>query len=160
MEITVGMGEIQVTQPPHTLVALGIGSCVAVVVYDPKTNVSGLAHIVLPRLAEAQYKAHPTRFADVAVRALINEMKKRGASTQHLRAKVFGGANMFPEVISADSVMDIGGRNITVVLEQFKNHDVEIVAKDLGGHIGRSILFDTSRGSARVRTASFGEKEY
>lgn len=159
MEITVGMGEIQVTQPPHTLVALGIGSCIALVLYDPETNVSGLAHIVLPRLAEAQYKTHPTRFADVAVRSLINEMKKRGARTRRLRAKVFGGANMFPEVISADSAMDVGGRNITAVLEQLEYHHVEIAAKDLGGHIGRSIRFDTSR-SANVKTASFGEKEY
>ena len=46
--IAVGMGEVKVAKFPDSLAAYGVGSCVIVFMYDPKTKCGGGAHIMLP----------------------------------------------------------------------------------------------------------------
>ncbi len=160
MESTVGMGEIMVAESPNLLRAVGIGSCIAVTLYDRDTTIGSLAHIVLPCIEEAHNKSHPARFTDVAIGMMIDEMKAQGAHIQDIRAKIFGGANMFPEIISADSTMNIGGRNISAVREELEKHNIEIVAEEVGDNIGCSVFFNTEDGSVIVKTAHNGEKKY
>ncbi len=160
MESTVGMGEIMVAESPNLLRAVGIGSCLAVTLYDRDTTIGGLAHIVLPCIEEAHNKSHPARFSDVAIGMMIDEIKKQGARIQNVRAKIFGGANMFPEIISSDSTMDIGRRNISAVREELERHNIDIIAEEVGDHIGRTVLFDTSDGSVVVKTAHTDGKKY
>ncbi len=160
MESTVGMGEIMVAESPNLLRSVGIGSCIAVTLYDRDTTIGGLAHIVLPCIEEAHNKSHPARFTDVAIGMMIDEMKAQGARIQNVRAKIFGGANMFPEIISSDSTMDIGKRNISAVREELERHNIEIIAEEVGDDIGRTVLFDTSDGSVVVKSAHNGEKKY
>ena len=160
MEIAVGMGEIRVTESPHLLRVVGIGSCIAVALYDRDTRIGGLAHTMLPYIEEAHDKSHPTRFTDVAIGMMIDEMKRRGARIQDIRAKIFGGANMFPKIISSDSTMDVGKRNILAVREQLENHNIEIIAEEVGDHIGRTVLFDTKDGSLVVKTTNSEERTY
>lgn len=160
MEITVGMGEIRVAESPHLLKVIGIGSCMAVALYDRCAGIGGLAHVLLPYVEESHDKSHSTRFTDVAIRMLIEEMTRRGAQVQNIKAKIFGGANMFPEIIQPESAMDIGKRNILAVKEQLKKHNVEVVASEVGDNIGRTVVFDTRDGSAIVRTACSEERKY
>ena len=151
------MGEIEVTESPHLLGVVGIGSCVAVALYDSYTRIGGLAHIVLPYMEEAHDNSHPARFADVAIGMMIDEMKRQGARIRNIGAKIFGGANMFPEIIPSHSTMDVGKRNILAVREELKRHNIEIILEEVGGHIGRTVLFDTGDGSVLVKTANSGE---
>ncbi len=160
MESTVGMGEIMVAESPNLLRSVGIGSCIAVTLYDRDTTIGGLAHIMLPCVEDAHNKSHPARFSDVAIDMMIDEMKMQGAHIQEVRAKIFGGANMFPEIISSDSSMDIGKRNISAVREELEKHNIDIIAEEVGDHIGRSLLFDTSDGSVVIKTAHNGRKKY
>ncbi len=160
MESTVGMGEIMVAESPHLLRAVGVGSCMAVALYDRDTSIGGLAHIMLPCIEDTLDKSCPARYTDAAIGMMIDQMQRRGASIQHVKAKIFGGANMFSEIISSDSTMDIGKRNISAVREELEKRDIEILAEDVGDHIGRSVLFDTSDGSVVVKTVNIGEKKY
>ncbi len=160
MESTVGMGEIMVAESPNLLRSVGIGSCIAVTLYDRDTTIGGLAHIVLPCIEEAHNKSHPARFTDVAIGMMIDQMQAQGAHIQDIRAKIFGGANMFPEIISADSTMNIGKRNISAVKEELEKHNIQIVAEEVGDHIGCSVLFNTQDGSVVVKTAHNGENKY
>lgn len=160
MEITVGMGEIKVTENPGILIAIGIGSCVAAVLYDRDTRIGGLAHIVLPYIEEAHDKSHPAKFIDIAIHAMIDEMNGRGAKIQNIRAKIFGGSNMFPDIIFSNSPMNIGNRNISAVIQELKSHNIEIVASEVGDRIGRTVLFDTKDGSVLVKTANLEERRY
>ncbi len=160
MKSTVGMGEIMVVESPYLLRSVGIGSCIAVTLYDRDTAIGGLAHIMLPCIEEAFNKSNPARFSDVAIDMMVDQMKRQGARIQDVKAKIFGGANMFPDIISSDSTMDIGKRNISAVREELERRDIEIIAEDVGDHIGRSVLFDTSDGSVVVKTVNAGEKKY
>ena len=152
MEIAVGMGEIQVTGAPNLLKAVGIGSCIALTLYDSHTRIGGLAHILLPSIDESIDRSYPTRFADFAVNALLSEMQEYGADIDSIEAKVFGGANMFPDSVSPDSSLDIGRRNLLAVLKELGSLGIEVAAKNVGGHVGRTVIFDTAQGSVLVRT--------
>ena len=160
MELTVGMGEIQVASCPHILRAVAMGSCIAVALYDRDTRTGGLAHVVLPYIEGVDDKSQPTRFADIAIATMIDEMKRRGVQNQHLKAKIFGGANMFPEIITSDSVMDVGKRNTLAVREVLKRHNIAIIAEEVGDHIGRTVILDTRDGSAEVKCAHLGKRKY
>jgi chemotaxis protein CheD len=160
MGIAVGMGEIKVTESPHLLKAIGIGSCVAVALYDRENRIGGLAHVMLPCFGEARDKSNPTKFTDIAIAMMIDEMKRRGAKPHNMIAKIFGGANMFPEIISSDSAMDIGKRNVLAVREQLEGYNIHIIASEVGGHIGRTVIFDTGDNSVTVKTANSEERTY
>ncbi len=160
MESTVGMGEIMVAESPNLLRAVVIGSCIAVTLYDRDTTVGGLAHIVLPCIEEAHDKSNPARFSDVAIGMMIDQMQAQGARIQDIRAKIFGGANMFPEIISSDSTMNIGRRNISAVREELERNNIEIIAEEVGDNVGRTVLFNTDDGSVVIKTAHNGEKKY
>ncbi len=160
MEITVGIGDIKVTESPHILRIVGLGSCIAVVLYDRSTRIGGLAHVMLPHIEESHDKSNPTRFSDIAVGMMIEEMERRGARIQEIRAKIFGGSNMFPEIIFSNSSMDIGKRNILSVKEELKRYNIKIAASEVGDHIGRTVLFDTGDGSVLVKTAPLEWRKY
>ncbi len=160
MEITVGMGEIRIAESPQYMMAVGIGSCVVVTLYDRAFRRGGLAHIVLPYREETHDKSHPVRFTDVSINMMIDEMMKRGSRTQDMKAKIFGGANMFPEIIASDSIMDVGRKNIMAAREELKGHNIEILAEEVGDQFGRTVLFDTKDGSVIVKTACLGERKY
>ncbi len=152
MEISVGIGEIKVVDNNCFLKAIGLGSCIALALYDENTGIAGLAHFLLPSIDESHDKANPSRFIDRGLKKMIDEMKKMGAQPNGLKAKIFGGANMFPDIIFSDSPMDIGQRNIQAVREELKKYSINIIAEELGGHTGRSVIFDTKDGTVVVNT--------
>jgi chemotaxis protein CheD len=160
MMTPVGMGEIKVTESPNIISAVGLGSCIAVTLYDKFTKIGGLAHVVLPSIKEANDSSNPIRFADVAIGVMITDMKRLGANIQFMSAKIFGGANMFPDIIFSHSPMDVGKRNIEAVRKELKKHNISIVASEVGDHIGRTVIFNISDGSVVVKTARFESRRY
>ncbi len=106
MEISVGIGEIKVVNSHCILKAIGLGSCIALALYDENTGIAGLAHFMLPSINESFDKSNPSRFIDSGLKKMIDELKKRSAQPGGLKAKIFGGANMFPDIIFSDSPMD------------------------------------------------------
>ncbi len=160
METAVGMGEIGIAEDPHTLRAIGVGSCVAVALHDRNAAVGGLAHVVLPYLAEGQDDLESAWFSNGAIRMLIAQMKTRGAMIRNITAKVFGGANMFPALIVPGGTMDIGSKNVEAVRQELAQHGIPISAEEVGDHIGRTVLFDPKDGSAIVKTADTGTRIY
>ena len=46
--IKVGMADLNICESPDAITTIGLGSCVGIVLYDKKTKICGLAHIMLP----------------------------------------------------------------------------------------------------------------
>lgn len=138
-------GEHFVTNQPMVLSTL-LGSCVSVCLYDPVRHVMGMNHFLLasrhPGNAEPVLQSELGRYGLFAMEVLVNGLLKLGARREHLRAKAFGGANVLelPGNASA-SRFRIGTVNVEFV-ERFLEQDrIPLVAKDLGGHVGRQIHF-------------------
>ena len=157
--IRIGMGEFRVARNPEVLACIGLGSCVGLVLYDAVVKVGGMAHIMLPNHADIRGSFRPGKFSDTAVEALLKTMERRGAVKGRIRAKLFGGANMFPAVQS-DTLVHVGQRNLEAVREELAQRRIPIVAEETGGQMGRTILFDTQDGRVHVRGAMGSERIY
>lgn len=147
-ETMVRIGELAATaEPGDRLVAVGLGSCVAVAVLDRGAGVTGLAHVMLPA-SDGQRPAPDGRFADRAIPALLSEMEGRGARRERLEAWLAGGASMF----AAGGTLDIGPRNADAVQEALAAARVPVRGTELGGSAGRTLRADT-RGHITVKRA-------
>lgn len=156
--VSVGISDLNTVMAPRTIRTSGLGSCVGVVIYDHTSEVSGLAHVMLPNsMATKQTQINEYKYADTAIPILIDKVIEIGARKFALRAKIAGGAQMF-QFSSSSDMMRIGPRNVEAVKEQLKKFNIPIVAEDVGGNSGRTIEFNPHTGDLKVRTVYKGEK--
>lgn len=151
VEIQVGIAELKVTEQPDRLITLGLGSCVGVTLYDPARKVGGLLHIMLPDSSQFNNVNKPAKFADLGIPLLISEIKRRGGRVTNLQAKMAGGAQMFSG-FNDKLVLNIGERNIIMARQTLKNLGIKVIAEDVGGSRGRTMILDTVNGQVTVRT--------
>jgi chemotaxis protein CheD len=157
--IKVGMADLQVTSGGGVLKTTGLGSCVGVTLYDPKTKTAGMAHIMLPDSSIAREGVlNKAKYADTAIPEMVEQMVRLGASVPRMVAKLAGGAQMFAFNAVHDS-MRIGPRNAEACKEQLMRLAIPVVAEDTGGSVGRTIEFYADRGLLVVRTVQQGVKE-
>ena len=151
--IKVGMAEYKVVASPALLTSIGLGSCIGIVLYDAINKIGALAHIMLPKQSEAKNKSNPAKFADTSIDLMLAGMEVRGSFRRNIKAKIFGGANMFPNV-QGKILMNVGARNAIAVKEELIKRKIAVVAEDLGGNCGRTIIFDTRSGKVSVKTVT------
>lgn len=155
--ITVGISDLNIAKAPDILVTYALGSCVGICLYDAMAKVAGLSHIMLPSSvlitngADQAYK-----FADTAIVILLRKMESMGASPVRIKAKIAGGAQMFA-AMSNSSIANIGQRNISAVKENLARLRIPIIAEDTGKDYGRTLYFDSTDGSMRIKSANKGE---
>lgn len=156
--LTVGMGEICIVRGSGSvLVALGLGSCIGVCLYDPLTRIAGMAHVVLPNSQKDKVGDLPGKFADTAIPAMIQQMVAQGASPSRLRAAIAGGAQLFQFGVSHS--LDVGSRNIEAVIATLHASGITLLAKDVGGNVGRTMRFVPDNGLVTVRSIGESERE-
>jgi chemotaxis protein CheD len=149
--IKVGMADLNVCKPPDSLTTLGLGSCVGIVLYDPLSKVSGLAHIMLPDSTLIKNNSNVAKFADTAIDKLISDMIRIGANKSRLVAKIAGGAQMF-SFKSTNDLMRVGERNIIASKEKLAKLKIRLLAEDTGANYGRTIEFNANNGELLVKT--------
>lgn len=143
--ISVRMGEVKVGLGKTVLFAIGLGSCVGICLYDARTRIGGLAHIMLPHPLSARRPAPPGRFASTAVEYLITEMEQAGAVRRRLYARLVGGAAMFEAVLNDDGPA-LGERNIEAARLALKSAGIPLKAEEVGGNHGRTVHFHMADG--------------
>jgi chemotaxis protein CheD len=126
-------------KPLTTIVSTGATVCV----WDPTTGAGGMAHFLLP---EAGSAPPATRFGDVALRTMVEELGKLGVPEKRLRARVFGGSA--PPI--ATSGRHLGDRNVEAALSFLKAHFIPVIENQVGGTTARKIVFTPSTGAATV----------
>ena len=144
----IGMGDVGFGEDDEVLVTFALGSCVALVIYDPKTKVGGLAHIMQPS-SRSSGAGKPGKYADTAVPYMLRALITKGASKTNLVAKIAGGATMFPYVDVSES---IGKKNVDAVKETLKKYGINLIAEDTLGNVGRSVKFYVSTGRMVIKT--------
>jgi len=156
--VKVGMADMQVLAHPGVLTTLGLGSCVGVALYDTTTKMIGLAHIMLPSSIQARNSSNVAKFADTAIKKLIEDMIHLGAKKQTIIAKLAGGAQMF-SFSSTSEIMRIGARNVAASKECLKQFGIPVVSEDTGGNYGRTIELYSDSGILLIKTIGRGVKE-
>lgn len=157
-EKKVGIAEYQITFPPGKLVALGLGSCVGVVLIDRVIGVSGMIHIMLPESRQFSHNDNPFKYADTGIPLLLEEVLKKGANKKNLFAKLAGGAQMF-NTREGSTLLNIGEKNIDRSRQVLNELGIRITGEDTGGRVGRTMILDASLKKVFVRTIGRDSKE-
>lgn len=158
MEVKVGIADLNTVFTPGKIMTIGLGSCIGIALYDKRTCLAGLAHIMLPDSEQFSNITNPLKFADLAIPILIEKMVEQGAIKRNLTAKISGGASMF-NFSDKSMNMDIGARNGMAVIKTLDKLKIPVIAKDIGGNKGRTMIVDASNGVVQIRTVGIGTKE-
>jgi len=145
------------------ITTIGLGSCVAIVLYDSVARVGGLAHVLLPEESMSRDRTNPAKFPATAVPLVLEQMQKLGALPGRVRAKIAGGASMFSNFSSANvggggGGINIGERNVAAVRQALAARRIEIIGEDTGSDHGRSVYFYLADGRVEVRSVRKGSR--
>ena len=138
-----------------TLVTVGLGSCVAILLYDAQARVGGMAHVLLPSPALSRKDDNPAKFPQTAVPRLLDLMAAEGARPQRVTARLAGGASMFA-TLAAPGTIQMGERNLVAARQVLNTHRVPLVAEAVGGDFGRTVRFRVCDGQVQISAVSQG----
>lgn len=112
-----------------------LGSCVSVILTDPRRTVASMCHIVHVGLPNAQNR-HNSAYGVVAMHEMFSRLRGVGIQPGLCQAYVYGGGNMFPQLFRGKHV---GQSNIDWVLQYLDAHGVAVLDQCLGGNGYRKV---------------------
>jgi chemotaxis protein CheD len=140
------IGQMILTNEPM-IISTVLGSCISVCLLCPEQNAGGIIHYALPTHVAQLKDPHHLRYGDYAINKLVEELKQLTHLTENsFEAKIVGGA------WAADPKADIGQENIQMAHQELKRLGIKIVSKDVGGKLGRKILYHIPSGRLQVAT--------
>ena len=154
-ELVVRVGDLRCGLADDTLVTVGLGSCVAILLHDAEARVGGMAHILLPSPALSRIDSNPAKFPQTAVPRLLELMAADGARPRRITARLAGGASMFAALAPPGSIQ-MGERNLVAAREVLNAHQVLLVGEAVGGDFGRTVRFRVCDGRVQISTVSHG----
>ncbi len=149
--ITIDIADFAVTKDPGAvLVTYALGSCIAVIAYDPVVKAGGMIHYMLPLSKASPEKAsrNPAMFADTGIPLLFQELYKLGCEKQRMTVKVAGGGALYDD----KGMFNIGKRNYTVMRKMFWKNDIIIAAEDVGGSKSRTARLHIATGRVVIKS--------
>ncbi|HEX7927264.1 MAG TPA: chemotaxis protein CheD [bacterium] len=146
---TIGVSDMKLGSAPGSLITYALGSCIAVVAWDPQLKIGGLLHFQLPESKgfEQQAAQNPYKFADTGIAALFNELLAAGSHKNRLVVGIFGGANMMKD----EQVFQIGIRNARATKKMLWQAALFIKYEDVGGTTNRTVSLDLATGKIKMK---------
>jgi chemotaxis protein CheD len=144
-------GEYYVSSAREMIVTV-LGSCVSACVRDVRLGIGGMNHFMLPLDASSGASAWgsavsaATRYGNVAMERLINDILKLGGQRESLEFKLVGGGKVL-----RTSSMDIGARNISFVRQYVADEGFAVAGEDLGDIYPRKVCYFPDSGRIRVK---------
>ncbi len=157
-DLRVKVADYAVARGETTIATIGLGSCVAIALYDQSTRIGGLAHILLPSQAMSRETSNPAKFPETIVPIMLDEMRALGMKGPgRVNAKIVGGASMFGMLVSGTGI-NVGERNVLATREVLAAAGIPLVAEDTGLDYGRSVYFHLQDGRVEVRSLKKGDR--
>lgn len=129
-----------------------LGSCVSVILLDPKTRTVGMVHVALPdsSINKAKAAEKPGYFADTGIPALLVEMAKYGCDKKGkgMVVKLCGGAN----VMDTNDTFQIGKRNALAIKKVLWAYGMGAVSEDLGKNFSRTVTISVETGQVTLNS--------
>jgi chemotaxis protein CheD len=152
-------GEYYVTGHSEVITTV-LGSCVSACIRDSRLGFGGMNHFMLPldgsqgQSAWGAVASAATRYGNVAMERLINDILKMGGRRENLEIKLVGGGRVL-----ADMTTDIGARNIDFVRQYVASEGFKVMGEDLGDVHARRVVYFPQSGRMRVRKLTGGRDE-
>lgn len=144
-------GEYYVTCKDEVIFTV-LGSCVSACVRERRLGIGGMNHFMLP-LDRSNGKSawtdvdasSATRYGNVAMERLINDILKLGGQRANLEFKVIGGGKVL------DMALDVGAGNAAFVRDYLQTEGFIVSAEDLGDRFARKVYYSPMTGKVRVK---------
>jgi chemotaxis protein CheD len=144
-------GDYYVTRHNEAIFTV-LGSCVSACVRERKLAIGGMNHFMLPldqSGGSSVWAENPmssaTRYGNVAMERLINDIMRLGGQRANLEFKVIGGGKVL------DMALDVGACNAQFIREYLKTEGFPISAEDLGDCFARKLYYNPATGKLRVK---------
>ncbi len=143
--------------PEDLLITYSLGSCIAVIIFDPLAGVGGMLHYMLPESSLDPEKAqkNPSMFADTGITRLFKNSYQMGARKENIVVKSVGGAQM----LDPNGIFNIGQRNCLAMRKIFWKNNVAIAAEHVGGEVNRTVRLEMDSGRVIVKVGAGAEIE-
>ncbi|MBF0197830.1 MAG: chemotaxis protein CheD [Planctomycetes bacterium] len=133
-------GDVVVSKNEAILNAV-MGYSVVVTLYNKIKGAGGMCHFDIPKAKNA---ALTTRHGNGAILELARKMKKIGSKRHQLEAQIIGGSKR------NDGSQSHGKGSVKIAENLLKKFQVPVVSKDVGGIMGRKMMFNTLTGESIV----------
>jgi chemotaxis protein CheD len=147
--LVAGIGEMVLSSSADAhLVAYGLGSCIALAVWDPRVKVGGLAHFMLP--AGPAGGGSPVKFIDPGLDTYFAALESKGAMLSRCVIKAAGAAAM----LTVGGGLAIGKRNAETIQAALATRNLTLAAAALGGTAGRTVQLEVGDGRFLIKSLS------
>ena len=157
--ITLKPAELFISERP-SIVRTVLGSCVAVTMFDRQLGVSAICHALLPGNDEGSeldtYTSGPYKYINSVVPLMVQRLRNYGVNIADLEVKLFGGADMMTARMGRPNYHPVGKSNIDAVIQAINAQNLQVKVSDVGGHMGRKILFYTHTGEVLLKRIKSG----
>jgi len=144
-----GIGEMVLSSSSDAhLVAYGLGSCIALAAWDPKSKVGGLAHFMLP--SGPPNNNSPVKFIDTGLDTYLRALEAEGAVLERSLLKAAGAAAM----LTIGGGLAIGKRNADSMQAALAERGLSLTASALGGTAGRTVQLEVADGRFLIKCLS------
>ncbi len=127
----------------------GLGSCIALILFDYSNKVSGMSHILLPKAHQNKKTDFPHKYADLSAKLLMKGLISLGAIKENIRAIIVGGSKIFD---LDENFMGID--NTKAVKDELEKLKIKLLGEDTGGSKGRAVIFDTKDFTVYVKSTN------
>ena len=139
-------GYIFLSSKPSIISAV-IGSRVVVSLWDCNRKYGGVANYSYPFIDNK--KEATAHYGNVAVSHLIRMFLKEKSNIKSIRAQIFGGASLR----QSTECMEVARENVRIARSVLKRFKIGIISEDVGGEVGRKIVYNTFSNEAVVYKA-------
>lgn len=138
----------------ETSIRTVLGSCIAITVWHPKRLIGGMCHYMLPGGRRIEPDRLNGKYADEAILMFLREVKRSKTIIDDYEVKIFGGGNMFPDIVKKENSGDIGKKNVQMAKILTDLHGFKVIAHDVGKSGHRNVIFDIWSGHVWVKHVS------
>jgi chemotaxis protein CheD len=143
--LVVGIADCKASKDANaTILTYALGSCIALVLYDPGAKIGGMLHFMLPSSQQDSQRAHskPAMYADTGFSLLFAELEKFGANPRRLVAHLAGGG----QILESHAALNIGKRNQIAAKSLLWKAGILVQSESVGGAVTRSIGLQLATG--------------
>lgn len=136
-----------------------LGSCVALVLTDPRRTVGAMCHVVHAKPA-TRGTPNTTAHGDTALLKMFSMLRARGIEPRLCHAWAYGGGNMFPSLVGpAAAHGNVGDANASWAEDALARHGVHVLGGELGGNVYRRLRWTVGDGEPELAVMPSGTQE-
>ena len=133
----------------HGLLKAFLSSCVGLAIYDYKSRLGGMLHILLPEPVSDIPDYHISYYACTGIPAFIDAMVEQGACIETMEAFIAGGALVDPSS-SHDVNLNFAYKTVEITLSLLKKHGIAIKTLEASGVNPFCLTFRLDTGACNI----------